>query len=284
MKHLVVGSKGEIGSAILSLLINNFKEVWAVDLDLPIPPDLKVDIIHICIRDSDRFDEIVLDYARRHGSDGVYLVIHSTPKPYTTARLSKKINNVIYSPVRGSHPDLFNDLLKFTKYFASDFDEALAHVVKLFQFAGLKTKIVPNPTNLEFAKHYSTTMLGASLVITQEIFMMKDNYDLDPEVIMEFINDTGAYTRDRKIYPYIEGIGGHCVIPNAKALSQFSSLAVYVLKFNKFFIQKYPGKNYKLKGNFCPHEINLYIEICTKCEEKTIKEMGLEEMYGLDKE
>jgi hypothetical protein len=64
---------------------------------------------------------------------------------------------------------------------------------------------------------------------------------------MEFINDTGRVTKDRKIYPFIESIGGHCVIPNAKLFQSYSQFAFYVLRFNKLFSQAYPDKKYELK-------------------------------------
>ena len=247
MKHLVIGSKGEVGSAILSILINTVKEVYAQDLDLDHDLEIKVDVIHICFPYSDNFNEQILNYVTRFGVFDAYIVIHSTVLPFTTVNLSKIINNVIYSPVRGNHPNLYTDMLKYTKYFASAFPEALGVIVRVFQLAGLKTKIVSDDSSLEFAKLYSTLMFGISLIITQEVYGTKKTYGLDPAIIMDFVNDTGKYTNDRKIYPYIEKIGGHCVIENAKLFEPFSTIAVFMVRFNKLFGNEYPDKGYKLK-------------------------------------
>lgn len=247
MKHLVIGSKGEIGIAILSILKNSVKEVYAHDLDLKHDPKIKVDIIHICFGWSDDFPFHVLDYVDKFGRKEVYVVIHSTVLPFTTKNLSKAIKNVVYSPTRGSHPNLYSDILKYTKYLASDFPEAAGLIEKIFQFAGMKTKIKEDVTDLEFSKHYSTLAFGQSLTLTQEIYAAKEAFGINPAVIMEFVNDTGKYTGDRKIYPYIEKIGGHCVVENAVIFQSFSQHAFNMVRFNKKFGLQYPEKNYQLK-------------------------------------
>jgi UDP-N-acetyl-D-mannosaminuronate dehydrogenase len=205
-----------------------------------------VDIIHICIPYTNEFSLIVLDYASRFGVKDVVVIIHSTVLPFTTKNISKLIPNVIYSPIRGTHPNLYNDLLKYTKYFASESQEALHLTEKFFQFAGLKTKIVKDVSSLEFAKHYSTLMFGISLILTQEVYQTKHTYGLDPRIIMDFVNDTGSYSKDRKIYPYIEKIGGHCVMENAKLFQTFSKFPFYLIRFNELFGEFHPGEKYEL--------------------------------------
>jgi UDP-N-acetyl-D-mannosaminuronate dehydrogenase len=252
MKHLVIGSEGEVGQALVKILesgrnIKGSRKVYKHDLQTIHPLDIKCDVLHICFPYSNDFEFHVINYVEKFGVNKTIVVIHSTVVPHTTSNLAKVIDNVIYSPTRGRHPNLFDDILFWTKYLASESEEALGIMQKIYHIVGLKTKIVKDTTSLEFAKHYSTLMFGLSLVVTQEVYAAKKAFNVDPEIIMEFINDTGRVTKDRKIYPFIESIGGHCVIPNAKLFQSYSQFAFYVLRFNKLFSQAYPDKKYELK-------------------------------------
>ncbi len=241
MKHLIIGSSGEIGQALLRILKNEFEKVYGHDLDIEHDPKIKIDIIHICFPYNKDFPDYVFEYVERFGVKNVYVVIHSTVLPFTTTNLSKIIKNVIYSPVRGTHPNLYEDMLKWKKYLASDSPEGLYFVEKIFQVAGFKTQVVNDSVSLEFAKHYDLLMFALGLVATQEIYEAKHSFGIDPSIIREFVND-GYYN----IYPYTEAIGGHCVIPNMKVFQSYSQLAYQIIRMNEKFSEEYTKKGYKL--------------------------------------
>ncbi|KKN33749.1 hypothetical protein LCGC14_0800680 [marine sediment metagenome] len=242
MKQLIIGSNGEVGSALVSIFKKSFKEIYECDVNTILDKKIKYDIIHITFPYSEYFSSYVLDYALQFGIKEVIVIIHSTVLPNTTKDLSNKINNVIYSAIRGKHPNLITDLLKYTKYFASEFTESLDITERIFKIAGFKTKIVNDCTSLEFAKHYSTLLFGLSLIATQEIYEAKKEFNINPGIIKDFVNEVGKYSGDRKIFQYIEKIGGHCVIENAILFQKYSNLAKYVIMKNKKFGDKYKDK------------------------------------------
>ena len=63
---------------------------------------------------------------------------------------------------------------------------------------------------------------------------------------MKFINEVGQKSKDRWIHPWIEKIGGHCVIENAQLFLPYSIFAQLVIEKNDSFGLEYPGKHYNL--------------------------------------
>lgn len=248
--HLVIGSKGEVGIALTKLLkkqniileidskskINNVTEL--------------VDFIHICFPWTLKFNHSVKTYHTLYGKTNSIVIIHSTVYPGTTLELSKIINNIVYSPIRGKHPNIYNDLKYWTKYFCSLNQQILNVTLKEFEILGIKTKgFCENPTSLELGKHFSTLMYGYSLLFGQELAILNKSNSFNPKTVLDFVNDTGNVLKDRKIYPYIESIGGHCILPNAKMISEISFLAKELEKANQRFEDIFNDKKIYLEGS-----------------------------------
>ena len=89
-------------------------------------------------------------------------------------------------------------------------------------------------------------MFGWQLVFSQQLLTLSKRYYFDTSVVKDFINDTGDITKDRKIYPYIEAIGGHCVIENAIQIVTLSDIAMDLIKYNNKFKDLYNGEKFDL--------------------------------------
>ena len=109
MIDLVVGL-GEIGKPLLELL--KLKGIDAVGIDIqPKRINKRVEFLHICFPYSHWFVADVKKYQAKYQPR--YTVVHSTVRP----RTSKKVN-AIYSPVRGRHKTMLDDLQYYSKYYS----------------------------------------------------------------------------------------------------------------------------------------------------------------------
>lgn len=256
--HLVIGNLGQIGSALTNLLRLKNPNIYGIDkqkINKKIIArkhrDLKTisfDFIHICIPYTDSFNRDVIEYSKVHGKPHTILIIHSTVLPTTTEFLTLQLNpvKVVYSPIRGVHPNIKDRLLKWVKYCAGYDESALLESSMLFESMDMKTRVIQNPTALEFAKHFSTLMFGYSLAFTQHLVVISKQFKFHPSIVHDFVNEVGEIAYDRKIYPYIEAIGGHCVLSNAEMIKEMSEFAKLLLKFNEDF-KKDIGKRIDIK-------------------------------------
>lgn len=205
--QLVIGNKGEIGSAI--------QEVLGCDgVDINDGSTMPYDVLHICIPYSDRFLDIVNEYAVWYKPS--LIVIHSTVPIGTT----DQIENAVHSPVRGVHPNLVKGIQTFVKYFGGEKAEEAA---KLFEDKGVKTQIVKDARTSEAIKLFDTTQYGLQIMIEKEIYKYCQDNNLDFEAVYRDANRTynEGYIKLKKpevVRPWLKQvdgtIGGHCVLPN----------------------------------------------------------------------
>lgn len=89
MKHLVIGHRGEDGSAIFKIIQEAGHQVTGIDIGISSGncPMHDADFIHICIGDSNKLlitvCKIISEYAR---SDSI-IIIHSTVDIHTTNKI-----------------------------------------------------------------------------------------------------------------------------------------------------------------------------------------------------
>src|SRR6202035_5046806 len=116
-KTLVVGL-GEVGGAIAAILDRN-ETVLRHDLE-PVEIKTSIGILHLCIpfQSHLQFQNAALLYIEQFKPE--LTIIHSTVLPGTTRSIEEKSGAALaYSPVRGKHVRMEDDLLRYTKFVAA---------------------------------------------------------------------------------------------------------------------------------------------------------------------
>jgi UDP-N-acetyl-D-mannosaminuronate dehydrogenase len=216
-KILVVGL-GEVGSALASVIERRIP-ILRHDIE-PLEISDAIDIMHICIpfQSPAQFENAVTDYIDRFHPR--LTVINSTVQPGTTrAIMSRAGMPVAYSPVRGKHARMTEELLTYVKFVAAE-DAAIAErAAQHFREVGMTTRTITLPDTLELAKLAETTYFGVLIAFAQELNRYAKSAGADYDEITEFFNEV-KFLPDTKYFPGF--IGGHCVIPNIHLLLQMA--------------------------------------------------------------
>ena len=227
---LVIGV-GEVGGALAPVLERGHR-VARLDLT-PATIDGPVQVMHICFPFASRgsFESAVRAYIRRFQPQ--LTIINSTVMPHTTRNLAKATGaRIAYSPVRGKHARMAQELLHYTK-FVSAADDVTAEMASAhFTAAGMKTRRIQAPETLELAKLAETTYFGVIIAFAQELNRYAEALGADYDEAASFFEEVEFLPRVK----YSPGfIGGHCVIPNINLLLQLSPAALLqaVLKSNE---------------------------------------------------
>jgi UDP-glucose 6-dehydrogenase len=215
---LVVGI-GEVGGALAAILERGLK-VLRHDIE---PREFKepIGIMHLCFPFIRRepFERTAISYIERF-KPGL-TIINSTVIPGTTCAVARAANApVVFSPVRGKHIRMVEDLLRYTKFIASSDPTAGAQAEVHFQAAGIKTQRVAKVETLELAKLAETAYFGLLITYAQELSRWASRVGGDYDEAISFFEESDFLPRVR----YSPGfIGGHCVIENVKLLQQVVS-------------------------------------------------------------
>lgn len=211
---LVIG-EGEIGLPIAKIL-SSVHNVITKDLD-PIPDPGEISVLHICYPfQIEDFVETTIQYIQIYAPE--ITMVHSTVVPGTTKQISKKVATpVIYSPVRGKHSTMAEELLSLRKYVSSTSKDGLAKAIDHLEQAKVKTEIFSSVESLELAKIQETTYFGLLIAWAQEMKRYSDLLDADYEEVARFaLSDGISYMPSVIFQPGF--IGGHCVMPNIELL------------------------------------------------------------------
>lgn len=219
---------GEVGQAIAKFYKN--PQVKDLERDDGING---VEILHICIPWSERFVKTVIKEIKKIKPK--LTIIHSTVAPGTTKKvvlgLPEKLGKmVVHSPVRGDHPRLHKGLRTFVKYVGADNKKAGNLAKKHLDSLRIKTKVFYPSVTTEIGKLLDTTYYGVCIAWHGEMKKLCDKYGVDFENAVTDFNRTykdgySRFGRPNVIRPILtppkEGIGGHCVIPNADILKKY---------------------------------------------------------------
>ena len=212
---LIVGL-GEVGSA-LAAVIERRLPVLRHDLE-PREFAAPIDVMHICIPFQSRvqFERAAIEYIERFHPQ--LTVINSTVQPGTTSSIARHTRMpVAYSPVRGKHVRMVDELVTYVKYVAAEDQAVAARAATHFREVGMKPRIMSRPETLELAKLGETTYFGVLIAFAQELNRYAQRTGADYDEAIKFFDEVGFLPRT----PYFPGfIGGHCVIPNIHLLLQ----------------------------------------------------------------
>src|SRR5215469_9964800 len=247
-KPLVVGL-GEVGSGLAAVL-ESAGPILRHDLE-PVEIFEPVSVMHLCFPyyNGEQFNISAQSYIRRF--DPSLVVINSTVVPGTTREIARMTGAAVaYSPVRGKHVKMVEDLRHYTK-FVSALTPAVAHQVEEhFQAAGIDTDTMECPETLELAKLAETTYFGLQITFAQELNRFAERLGADYTEATRFFEEIDFLPR----HSYFPGfIGGHCVIPNIHLLQRVtaSPLLRVMLESNELRRSEMekPAKTPKMKSN-----------------------------------
>ena len=217
---LVVGHEGETGGALYRILLwKKHHQTFGAENDTDLFALLEavnylgqLDVMHICIPYSNKFEKIVRDYQTIFKPK--YTVIHSTVPIGTSEKLGAS-----HSPMRGVHPVLDKSLWTFVKYVAPCND----WLKKYFEDAQIEVRVGKKAKDTEALKLLSTTAYGWNIIWEKMVWDFCQEHDLDYDLVYRDATETynEGYTsmnmrhvRRPVLHHSDSQIGGHCVIPN----------------------------------------------------------------------
>ena len=212
MQQIIIGNKGQIGSALQAIL-----QCDGVDRE-ELAEFKKYDVMHVAIPFSNEFIDVVEGYKALYAPDLV--VIHST----VPVGISRQLD-AVHSPCRGVHPNLEEGIRTFIKFFGGERSEEAS---RLFADLGIPVQITNKAENTEAMKLWDTTIYGANIILEKEIAKYCVDHDLDLDIVYtqacSSYNDgyeaLGHPEYKKYVLRHTDGkIGGHCVIPNLALLN-----------------------------------------------------------------
>lgn len=229
-KTLVVGL-GEVGGALAEAL-ERTAPVLRHDLER-VEFDCPIGVMHLCIPfvSPAQYQEAALSYIDRFRPE--LTIVNSTVVPGTTRSIAEKSRaHVAFSPVRGKHAHMVQDLFRYAKFVAAPDPGDARRAADHFEKAGLRPRTMSKVEGLELAKLSETTYFGVLIGFAQELNRFARHLNVDYFETTEFFEEIDFLPRTR-YYPGF--IGGHCVIPNIKLLKMIrdSNLLDAILSSNE---------------------------------------------------
>ena len=209
---LVIGL-GEIGRPLLGIL----REAHlAAGRDIDDRPFNDVQVLHLCFPYTSDFVSSASRYVSLYEPE--VAVVNSTVVPGSTREIQEKTGvPVVYSPVRGKHVRMTDELRRYKKFVAGTSAQAVALVEDHFGAAGISTRRMSSPEALELAKLLETTYFGVLVAWAQEMDRFAEAVDADYWETIDFFEEIDFFPPVRFQPGYI---GGHCVMPNLELLEQ----------------------------------------------------------------
>jgi UDP-N-acetyl-D-mannosaminuronate dehydrogenase len=214
-KKIVVVGLGEVGKPLMELLSETY---WVVGVDIKPPAEdpTGADVLHLCF--PFQVKDFVGEAARYIDAIKPRLtIINSTVEVGTTRKVADRTGTAVaYSPVRGKHARMLEDLRRYTKFVGGVDKSAGAEAAAHFESVGLKVKVLSSAEAAELAKLTETTYFGLMIAWAQEVERFADRAGVSYDEVVSFYDEIGFFP-PVKYFPGV--IGGHCVMPNIELLS-----------------------------------------------------------------
>jgi UDP-N-acetyl-D-mannosaminuronate dehydrogenase len=212
--NIVVVGLGEVGKPLFEL-VSKYHSVLGVDITLPSNLPTNIDVLHICYPFQIR--DFVGECARYIDMFKPELtIINSTVAVGTTRKVAERTGtSVTYSPVRGKHTRMLQELVHYKKFIGALDPASGEQAARHFQSLGMKTRTLSSPEAAELAKLTETTYFGLMIAWAQEVERYADQTGASYDEIVSFYEEIGFFPPVK----YTSGvIGGHCVMPNIELL------------------------------------------------------------------
>lgn len=209
---LIVGL-GEVGRPLLEVLRMGHP---AVGRDIEDRAFHGVQILHLCFPFGPEFVSAAIGYTELYQPEVV--VVNSTVVPGTTRTIQEKTGiAAVYSPVRGKHSRMAEELRRYQKFVAGTSASALALVERHFAAADVGTQRMSSFEALELAKLLETSYFGVLVGWAQEMDRFAASVAADYWETVRFFEEVGFFPP----VSFEPGhIGGHCVMPNLELLER----------------------------------------------------------------
>ncbi len=210
---VVVAGLGEVGRPLMNILARTYA-CAGIDID-PVSIDGPVSVLHICYPfQIPSYVQTTADYMRRLRPG--LTVIHTTVSPGTTRQVQDEIPDALlaFSPVRGKHVRMEQDMMRYKKFVAAPTPQAEAAALDHLHGAGFETGTFPSPEIAELAKLLETTYLGVLIAWAQEMERLAAQYNGSFDDVNRFVTEVDFLPAH--VFPGV--IGGHCVLPNIELL------------------------------------------------------------------
>ena len=245
MNVIVMGGLGQIGKALANILDDHNHSVYIIDKkdDILEPPErLKYGFLHVCIPHSENFLTAVRNAVRKYEPE--FVVVHSTVPVGTTRRIGYF---AAHSPVRGQHPHLEEGVQKFVKYVGAHHPKTREAVVAHLRGLRLTVRAWDKPEDTELAKLLCLSRYLNDLAFYETAFKSCQKFKVAPVRMLEWTwtyNDGYAgtkYVRPELTFP-MGKVGGHCVIPVSKMLSNQTQYRFFRKNLDVFVGNRSPRK------------------------------------------
>ena len=227
----VIVGMGEIGNAFYEILSEKCR-VYGYDIiegKRQGKSVEKCDILHICLPHHEDFVNTVLKYHFNFRPQE--LIIHSSVKPGTTEELWRLLyshTKIAYSPWRGVHSRMTEDMKRYTKYWASSLNMQVPLFLEQMKQCGIKTEEWQGMTSLELAKLWMDVVYyGWLIIFAQHTKVLADRFGVDEKKLWDFTDEIHRFLGNRPRMFSGEGIGGHCVMSDVDLLNDSFLDAVF---------------------------------------------------------
>lgn len=217
-KTTVVVGLGEVGEPLLQLIESTGKCAAGLDVDpQSYPARGTVDVMHVCFPfEIDDFVGEAARYIERLLPE--LTIVNSTVAVGTTRAIQHRTGTrVAYSPIRGKHAAMLEELETYVKFVGADAEATARRAADHFESLGIRTKIVGSPETAELAKLSETTYFGVLIAWAQTVGRWCDQVGLDYDEVVSFYDEISFFP-PVKYFPGV--IGGHCTMPNIELLSR----------------------------------------------------------------
>ena len=218
-KKIVVVGLGEVGKPLFELISEHY-HVVGMDITPPAEDPTGADVVHLCfpfqikdfVGEAVRYIELIKPRLT---------IVNSTVEVGTTRKIAEKAGAAVaYSPVRGKHARMLDDMRKYVKFVGATTLSAAEQAAAHFQSVGLRTKILSSSEATEIAKLTETTYFGLMIAWAQEVERYADRLGVDYQEVVSFYDEIGFFP-PVKYFPGV--IGGHCVLPNIELLKRLTT-------------------------------------------------------------
>lgn len=211
---LVVGV-GEVGGPLADLLETK-RTVVRLDAE-PADVEEKVSTMHVCFPYDDSFPDSVVGLITKHNPK--LTVVHSTVVPGTTRSIAHGTGwAVAYSPIRGRHGEMKEDLVRYAKFFAAaDYRGRRIASDYFCRLDLFRTEYVFPVEALELAKLVETSYSGLLIAWAQELERFCEELGVGRTEALALTEEVEYFPR----YAFYPGhIKGHCIMDNLDLLEQ----------------------------------------------------------------
>jgi UDP-N-acetyl-D-mannosaminuronate dehydrogenase len=212
----VVVGLGEVGGPLLELVKRAGHPSFGIDIEpSALPAKGDADVMHIC------FPFQIADFV---GETLRYIelleprltIVNSTVGVGTTREIHERGGGAIaYSPVRGKHARMIEELGHYKKFVGGIDDGVSISAATHFESLGVPTHIVSTPEAAELAKLTETTYFGLLIAWAQEVERYCDLTGQDYDEVVSFYDEI-PFLPPVRYFPGV--IGGHCVMSNIDIL------------------------------------------------------------------